>query len=573
MADARYNDLFTSLISEIKSYTGKDPLMPWLRGIRRARECLPPQMIMEKLPRFLQKCAQAFQEDRRYRNDLRYLKVWLHLMDYADNPKALLRTMEMNHIGLKRALFYQAYALYYEKMKKYDEAEKMYRTGVQNLAEPLDELHKSYKQFRLRMERHKQKKVQRQQRRNDKIKPLDGTTNSIETSDTKENDENKCEVTCQPKPERSQSLMPMNPNNSRLVMGELEPRSTSKERVCTNKGQLGSNIPRGEDTVIVRFVDKAIVGKSEAEDACHHGLVEPTINMKEAMDSINDMFRQPLDPFVNGRKSQKKCSKVEDSRNTGLQVFVDDSVDNSGKSVHPSENNSKPFEIYIDDEGSSDMEQRNQRRKHESQNVVDGSLIAYSSEVPFSIAIYPPSDSSADRDASNPSGRKFKEDTVVFRFVGSTTVDEPEVVENVCHHGLVEPTVNMKEAMDDINNMFGKPMDFVRTRRSKRQGKEVKRNENMSNVFSILSDDDPKTMTKETSSGFSIFQDEEQNPSNQAHSTGFSILPDDDSKSTKYVRSPKPFQSIRDTELFEPTVFTKEAIDEINKMFGMPLDF
>ncbi|CAM8889174.1 unnamed protein product [Rhodiola kirilowii] len=160
MADARYNDLFASLISEIKSYTGKDPLMPWLRGIRRMRECLPPQMMKEKLPRFLQKCAQAFQEDRRYRNDLRYLKVWLHLMDYADNPKALLRTMEMNHIGLKGALFYQAYALYYEKMKKYDEAEKMYRTGVQNHAEPLDELQKSYKQFLHRMDRRKKKKVQ-----------------------------------------------------------------------------------------------------------------------------------------------------------------------------------------------------------------------------------------------------------------------------------------------------------------------------------------------------------------------------------------------------------------------------
>ncbi|KAB8114063.1 hypothetical protein EE612_053288, partial [Oryza sativa] len=29
-----------------------------------------------------------------------------------------------------------------------------------------------------------------------------------------------------------------------------------------------------------------------------------------------------------------------------------------------------------------------------------------------------------------------------------------------CHHGLVEPTVNLKEAMDDINNMFGIPLNF-----------------------------------------------------------------------------------------------------------------
>ncbi|CDP06971.1 unnamed protein product [Coffea canephora] len=40
---------------------------------------------------------------RRYSNDLRYLRVWLQL----------------------------AYALYFEKMKKFEAAEKMYHLGVQ----------------------------------------------------------------------------------------------------------------------------------------------------------------------------------------------------------------------------------------------------------------------------------------------------------------------------------------------------------------------------------------------------------------------------------------------------------
>ena len=52
-------------------------------------------------------------------------------MDYVDEPRALLRAMEMNSIGANRSLFYQAYALYYEKMKKFEEAEKMYHLGVQ----------------------------------------------------------------------------------------------------------------------------------------------------------------------------------------------------------------------------------------------------------------------------------------------------------------------------------------------------------------------------------------------------------------------------------------------------------
>lgn len=55
-------------------------------------------------------------------------------MDYVDDPGVLLKAMETNCIGTKQSLFYQAYALYYEKAKKYEEAEKMYHYGVQKWA-------------------------------------------------------------------------------------------------------------------------------------------------------------------------------------------------------------------------------------------------------------------------------------------------------------------------------------------------------------------------------------------------------------------------------------------------------
>jgi hypothetical protein len=33
-------------------------------------------------------------------------------------------------------------------------------------------------------------------------------------------------------------------------------------------------------------------------------------------------------------------------------------------------------------------------------------------------------------------------------------------MENACQHGLVDPTGNLKKAMNDINSMFGKPLNF-----------------------------------------------------------------------------------------------------------------
>lgn len=52
-------------------------------------------------------------------------------MDFVDDPRVVLRIMEMNRIGIKRSLFYQAYALHYEKIKKFDDAWKMYSLGMQ----------------------------------------------------------------------------------------------------------------------------------------------------------------------------------------------------------------------------------------------------------------------------------------------------------------------------------------------------------------------------------------------------------------------------------------------------------
>ncbi|XP_030928257.1 mitotic checkpoint serine/threonine-protein kinase BUB1 [Quercus lobata] len=520
-------DLFTSLISDIKSYSGNDPLLPWLRGIRKMKDSLPSQVLNEKLPRFLQKCAQTFDSDRRYKNDLRYLRVWLQLMDFVEDPKTLLRTMEVNQIGKKKSLFYQAYALYYEKIKKFEEAEKMYHLGVQNLAEPADELQKSYEQFLHRMERYKNKRIQRQEVRTSK-RPLSASNIPPKGSKTELNKEN-CRGSWHDR--ASPETLP-----DAQFPKKIGPGTISKQQVTTQRETLCS-----DDTVVVKFVDTAIVGKSEAEDACHHGLVDPTINMKEAMNAINSMFREPIETTV-GRRSHRSRPK-EDGLNNGFQVFIDENLGNNQKEKGSSilqhsgtktcSSQQEPFKIFVDDEGCSEIGERDESENLEQsdvQNLTEGSHgNAFVFPSPNDVS----SEGSDDQNVQSSPQAKFREDTVVCRFVGSTISDEPEV-ENVCHHGLVEPTINLKEAMDDINNMFGKPIDFVRTKRSKKQDKVA-----------------------DSKRGFG----------------GFSILPDDDLVQQEVQLKPKLSGTSKECDLFEPTVFTKEAMDDINKLFGMPLDF
>ena len=58
------------------------------RGVRKMERALPPATLREKLPRFLQKCAQEFQDDARYRDDPRYLRVWIQLVTHPPTPIA-----------------------------------------------------------------------------------------------------------------------------------------------------------------------------------------------------------------------------------------------------------------------------------------------------------------------------------------------------------------------------------------------------------------------------------------------------------------------------------------------------
>ncbi|CAA7392854.1 unnamed protein product [Spirodela intermedia] len=528
MAGAANEDLFSSVVSDIKAYQGSDPLCPWLRGIRRMRELLSSQALAEKLPRFLQKCAEAFECDRRYRNDIRYLRVWIQLMDHVDDPRRLLRRMEKNQIGVKHSAFYVAYSLYYEKQRKFEAAEKMYHVGAQKLAEPAVQLQKSYEQFLHRMELHKRRKSKSGGRGGDKGGKANGDA--------------------------------------------IRPSSLTTE-----------------DTVVVKFVDSAIVGKSEAEDACHHGLVDPTVNLKEAMNTINSMFREPLELEPRPRrKLQQNIPRENPENSSGFEVFVDDDLrprrsrqdlpeanpqnDNSleifvdddprmGRSQQNSPEgnpqNNNGFEIFVDDdprpEGNSRENPFEANPQGKNKNGFEIFVDDNSDEVDLPLKDAGISESRSfvggfkmqaddedesecdDGDVEYP---KMREDTVICSFVGSTVAGE-RVVENACHSGLVDPTINLKEAIDDINSMFGKPIDFVRVGRLKKKGYLPEQ----------------KQKQKQSHQDFSILIDEGvDHPSKMA-----SLSCSDGSH--------------RDSGLFEPTMFTKEAMDDINELFGRPLDF
>lgn len=588
MATDLQKELLASLISEIKEYQGQDPLLPWLQGIRKMKESLPSLVLQEKLPRFLQKCVETFETDRRYRNDSRYLRIWIQLMDYVDDAKVVLRRMEKNQIGIKRASFYSAYALYYEKRKKFDDAEKMYHLGVQNLAEPVGELQKSYEQFIQRLELYRKRKAKGVM--TNRERPTSGKLRHVRKGNEGSKELFYKDITNLPLTERNingdlKGGLRMNSTEGCLKnISGFEGSTKSHKDADMNLTKQASI--RNDDTVVVTFVGSAIVGKSEAEDACHHGLVDPTVNMKEAMNAISSMFREPLEaePKIKRRSHQSK-HKVDQQTNA-FEVFIDESLDEGENLLdcrpkgsiqkcrqticsNTSEKQIKTelqkpfvgeFNILADDEEESEDGGNVEIEKHmksacSAKSHVGSKQIAQKSIISGNF--------------TNLVDVGMKEDTIIQRFVGSTIVGESKV-ENACHHGLVDPTINLKEAINDINSMFGQPLNIMKTNKPKKL-KKILNQEPVLQGFSIFADDEMEGQTAQASSRFEHSKLLEQKPKSES----FHIFADDDGidQGTKARASSKALRKFSESDLFEPTVFTREALADINEMFGKPLDF
>ncbi|PIN14597.1 hypothetical protein CDL12_12777 [Handroanthus impetiginosus] len=140
----------------------------------------------------------------------------------------------------------------------------------------------------------------------------------------------------------------------------------------------------------------------------------------------------------------------------------------------------------------------------------------------------------------------------------------------------------MKEAMKDINSMFGKPIEFARKSRLKKhdKGPDVKNN---CGDFLILPDDEPDNRKAEDdiSCGFeepinfglrSSPTKQEKVPDMMSNHAGFLILPDDELDNQQDGSLPSSSTG-KGSDLFEQTLCTKEAMAEINKLFAMPMDF
>ncbi|XP_069493618.1 mitotic checkpoint serine/threonine-protein kinase BUB1 beta [Ambystoma mexicanum] len=139
--------------SEIRFYSGDDPLDVWDRYVKWAEQAFPQGGKESNLSALLERAVKTFYEDTKYFQDLRYLKLWLKFANVCSEPLDLYSYLHGQGIGTSHARFYIAWAEEYEARGNFKKADSIFQEGFQRKAEPLENLKSRHKEFQARLSR------------------------------------------------------------------------------------------------------------------------------------------------------------------------------------------------------------------------------------------------------------------------------------------------------------------------------------------------------------------------------------------------------------------------------------
>ncbi|KAJ3495141.1 hypothetical protein NLG97_g3607 [Lecanicillium saksenae] len=127
-----------------------DPLDVYDRYVRWTLDAYPSAQAtpQSQLHILLERATKAFIGSSQYKNDPRYLKLWLHYIQFfADAPRETYMYLSRHGIGESLALYYEEYAAWLEGAGRWAQAEEVYKLGIEREARPVQRLLRKFKEF------------------------------------------------------------------------------------------------------------------------------------------------------------------------------------------------------------------------------------------------------------------------------------------------------------------------------------------------------------------------------------------------------------------------------------------
>ena len=88
-----------------------------------------------------------------YKNDPRYLKLWLHYIHlFSDSPRETYSYLARHGVGDALALYYEEFAAWLEGTGRWVQAEEIYKLGIEREARPVERLVRKLGEFERRRE-------------------------------------------------------------------------------------------------------------------------------------------------------------------------------------------------------------------------------------------------------------------------------------------------------------------------------------------------------------------------------------------------------------------------------------
>ncbi|KAK9420997.1 putative Mad3/BUB1-like protein [Seiridium unicorne] len=131
-----------------------DPLDTFDRYVKWTFDAYPSAQAtpQSQLHTLLERATKAFIGSAQYRNDPRYLKLWLHYIRFfSDAPRETFVFLSRHNIGEGLALFYEEYATWLEGAGRWNQAEEVYKLGIEREARPTSRLLRKFNEFEQRL--------------------------------------------------------------------------------------------------------------------------------------------------------------------------------------------------------------------------------------------------------------------------------------------------------------------------------------------------------------------------------------------------------------------------------------
>lgn len=127
-----------------------DRYIKWTLGAYPSAQATPESQLRP----LLERATKAFQTVAHYKNDPRYLKLWLtYIHLFSDAPRETFAYLARHNIGESLALFYEEFAAWLEGAGRWRQADEVYKLGIEREARPTERLVRKFGEFQLRFER------------------------------------------------------------------------------------------------------------------------------------------------------------------------------------------------------------------------------------------------------------------------------------------------------------------------------------------------------------------------------------------------------------------------------------